>query len=331
MEPIKISIIIPAYNAELYLPESLRSVINQDYDNWEIIAIDDGSTDKTLEILKQEQKRDPRIRYVSIENSGVSHARNIGLSLAKGDYILFLDADDLIISHSLKALSDICTTTNADIISFNYKKYYINTNIDNLKTEQSPHFFQISFNGFFEKVFNKFSKKNYLGGYIWLRLYKKSFIQNKKFNTELRWYEDEDFLCNLLSQSTKTPLIYHTAACFYLYRKRCTSTMNANRPKRLLTLYRVQRNMQKRFNKHSNNFKLLNSLRILTIIQLKQLSLSQENIFGFKLFRNCLLKNITKIPLKNTLPYLFGAKFASLYSSFRLRPSNLKKTEKFWP
>ena len=77
MESIKISIIIPVYNAELYLSESLNSVANQSYRNWELIAINDGSTDKSLDILNQEHKKDSRIKIISISNSGVSHARNV--------------------------------------------------------------------------------------------------------------------------------------------------------------------------------------------------------------------------------------------------------------
>ena len=104
MESIKISIIIPVYNAELYLSESLNSVANQSYRNWELIAINDGSTDKSLDILNQEHKKDSRIKIISISNSGVSHARNVGLSAANGDYILFLDADDLLMPKSLQTL-----------------------------------------------------------------------------------------------------------------------------------------------------------------------------------------------------------------------------------
>ena len=331
MESIKISIIIPVYNAELYLSESLNSVANQSYRNWELIAINDGSTDKSLDILNQEHKKDSRIKIISISNSGVSHARNVGLSAANGDYILFLDADDLLMPKSLQTLAKICTSTDADIISFNYKKYYAQTNIQKLKIDQTSSFSQITVNSFFDKVFNKASTKDYLGGYVWLRIYKKSFLQNFKFDTQLRWYEDEDFLCNLLSKSKNSPIIYHTDARFYLYRKRRSSAINSSRAERLHVLYRVQRGMQRRYNANSHEYKTLNSLRILTLIQSKQLSLANGKNSNYTFFRNCLVRNLNSIPLKNAIPYILGSKIASLYASIRLNSPNKHKTNKFWP
>ena len=90
----KVSIIIPAYNCEKYIFECLESVINQTYSNLEIIIIDDGSTDNTSEICQRFEKIDNRIIYTWQENSGVSKARNKGIDLAKGKYIVFIDADD---------------------------------------------------------------------------------------------------------------------------------------------------------------------------------------------------------------------------------------------
>lgn len=91
MKPV-VSIIMPCYNAEMHLPESLGSVVNQTFSDLELIAIDDGSSDGTLARLQAET--DPRIRVLTQTNQGVSAARNAGLTHARGDYIAFLDADD---------------------------------------------------------------------------------------------------------------------------------------------------------------------------------------------------------------------------------------------
>ncbi|OFX56524.1 MAG: hypothetical protein A2046_14275 [Bacteroidetes bacterium GWA2_30_7] len=88
-----VSIIIPCYNAEKWIAVTIQSVINQTYYNWELIIVDDGSTDKSAEIIKTFE--DKRITYFQIENSGVSTARNYGANNAKGDFIGFLDADDI--------------------------------------------------------------------------------------------------------------------------------------------------------------------------------------------------------------------------------------------
>lgn len=90
----KISIVIPCYNAEGFIAETLSSVFSQSYSNYEVLVVDDGSTDKSKEIIHQISH--PSLHYISQENSGVSSARNKGLERADGDYILFLDADDLL-------------------------------------------------------------------------------------------------------------------------------------------------------------------------------------------------------------------------------------------
>lgn len=90
-----VSIIIPAYNAEKYIIETINSVLNQTYSNWELIIIDDGSQDKTAELIANLYKNDSRINYYYQKNTGVSGARNNGLSKCKGEYIALLDADDV--------------------------------------------------------------------------------------------------------------------------------------------------------------------------------------------------------------------------------------------
>ena len=92
----KVSVIIPVYNAEKFISETIESVIAQTYQDWEIIAVDDGSTDKTLEILKEHEKKlSKKLRVITQKNSGVSIARNTGVAAANGEYIAFLDHDDL--------------------------------------------------------------------------------------------------------------------------------------------------------------------------------------------------------------------------------------------
>ena len=92
---IKLSIIIPVYNVQNFLPLTLNAVLNQSYQNLEIILIDDGSTDTSLSICEEYAKKDVRIKVFHQENKGVSVARNIGLSLATGKYIGFVDSDDM--------------------------------------------------------------------------------------------------------------------------------------------------------------------------------------------------------------------------------------------
>lgn len=126
-----ISIVIPCYNQAEWLNESLLSVFNQTYSNWECIIINDGSTDKSEEIAKVWVNKDSRFRYYYQKNKGVSAARNFGLEKAKGNYIQFLDADDVIdckkIELSLKTLKE-SNDKNAKILISNFRMFRGNSN-----------------------------------------------------------------------------------------------------------------------------------------------------------------------------------------------------------
>ena len=101
---MKISVIIAAYNAEKYLVETLQSVVNQTLDDYEIITINDGSKDGTLDILKEYEKQHPNFTVISKENGGVSAARNDGLNVAQGKYVYFYDADDILELEALEKM-----------------------------------------------------------------------------------------------------------------------------------------------------------------------------------------------------------------------------------
>ena len=100
---VSVSVIMPAYNAANYISESIRSVQNQTFKNWELIIIDDGSCDDTRKIAHQFQANDQRVECLSLRaNKGVAHARNIGTKMARGRYVAFLDADDIWLPNKLE-------------------------------------------------------------------------------------------------------------------------------------------------------------------------------------------------------------------------------------
>ena len=104
MEKDKISVIVPVYNKEQYIGKCIGRIMKQTYNNLEIIAVDDGSTDKSLSILKKLTQSDSRINLLTGVNHGVSYARNRGLEAASGDYVIFVDADDYILPDYLEKL-----------------------------------------------------------------------------------------------------------------------------------------------------------------------------------------------------------------------------------
>ena len=118
-----ISIIIPIYNNEKFISRCLDSIINQTYKKIEIIIVNDGSTDKSLDVISKYEKKDNRIKVINKKNEGVSIARNIGIESSKGDYITFVDADDWLELDAIEKLYIEITEKNVDVVRGNY---YIN-------------------------------------------------------------------------------------------------------------------------------------------------------------------------------------------------------------
>ena len=110
-----ISIIVPVYNTEKYLKECLDSIINQSYKNLEIIVVNDGSSDNSISIINEYKKNDKRIKLIDITNHGLSYARNIGVKKSHGDFVLFVDSDDVIHIDMIKILYSNLINTNSDI------------------------------------------------------------------------------------------------------------------------------------------------------------------------------------------------------------------------
>ena len=123
MEPF-FSIIIPVYNVEHYLEQCLDSVVNQGFRSWELICINDGSTDRSINILKDYSDKYAQISIKTINNSGTAVARNRGINLAKGQYLLFIDSDDWIGPDALQIIYDAVKNNPMDILSFNGHLYY---------------------------------------------------------------------------------------------------------------------------------------------------------------------------------------------------------------
>ncbi len=114
----KVSIIVPVYNVENYLRECLDSLINQTFEDFEIICVNDGSSDSSLDILNEYASNDNRIRIITQENAGPSNARNNGLDNAAGDYIYFMDSDDILDLNAIKELYDLAVEKDLDLVIF---------------------------------------------------------------------------------------------------------------------------------------------------------------------------------------------------------------------
>jgi glycosyltransferase involved in cell wall biosynthesis len=117
--PPLVSVIMPAYNAEKYIRDSIQSVLDQTYSNWELLVVDDGSTDKTADVVRQFAAQDSRIKYIFQQNGRQSKARNTGIAQSSGTLLAFLDSDDLWLPQKLERQLQTLDATNVDVVYSN--------------------------------------------------------------------------------------------------------------------------------------------------------------------------------------------------------------------
>src|SRR6185369_2448604 len=132
-----VSIVMPAYNAGKYIADSIESVLAQTYSDWELIVVDDGSTDDTASVVHDFMKRERRVRYVYQENGRLGKARNTGIRDSRGDLIAFLDSDDLWIETKLELQLRALREQNADLVYCNAYVFTDDNPLDETKKLQS--------------------------------------------------------------------------------------------------------------------------------------------------------------------------------------------------
>ena len=187
----KVSVIIPVYNGEKYIPSSELHVLGQNFKDFEVIYINDGSTDKTLEKLKELQTRYKNIRIYSQENQGAGMARNKGLSLARGKYVMFLDIDDIFNKNLLNIMYKKAVKTNSDIVICHA------ITVENGKIWSYD--MSLPFGHPVDKeVFNRNDIKarilNFTGSEIWDKMFRRKFlIKNRILFPKLAHTEDVAF------------------------------------------------------------------------------------------------------------------------------------------
>ena len=169
----KISVIMPVYNVERYIRESLNSVINQTYKNLEIILVDDGSKDLSGNICDEYSKKDKRVKVIHKENGGLSSARNAGLDVATGKYIMFIDSDDYYEKNACELLCNAIGSQKADYVIGNY----IHITHDGVKWDE-PLFDKNIYNNFTLSI--KDYKKSFfvMNSVVWNKIFKRDFIES---------------------------------------------------------------------------------------------------------------------------------------------------------
>ena len=237
----KVSVIIPVYNVEEYLRECLDSVINQTLKEIEIITVDDGSTDSSLEILKEYAKKDNRITVMKQENLHAGVARNAGLAVAKGEYLSFLDSDDFFELNMLEEMSkkadedesDV-TVCNADIYDDREKKYH---QPDFMLKKRFSTLSCIYTDTFKNNLFNFTSPS------LWNKIFMKKFILDHQLLFQSIWNcNDIGFTFSALAYSKKISIVYKT---LLHYRRNTTTSITSKRSKggaNIIRAYKYVRN-----------------------------------------------------------------------------------------
>lgn len=221
---MKVSVVIPVYNVEKYLSDCLDSILRQTLADFELILIDDGSADSSFAIMQQYALSDVRIRIVSQTNRGVSAARNHGLSLAQGDYVLFVDSDDTILPNTLEYLWNHAQKTDADIVLGNVWMY--NLDGGRCKIFLRPAWIDqqrlVRGDLLYAALMPTFS----FPSVVYLYFSKRSFlIENNLWMKEGIVHEDELWCTQALCISRKVaPLDF----CYYSYMQREGSIMNSD-------------------------------------------------------------------------------------------------------
>ena len=203
-----ISVIVPVYNSEKYLKKCIESILDQTYENIEIILVDDGSTDKSSAICDEYANKDLRISVIHKENGGLSSARNAGLKASCGELIGFVDSDDYIEPTMYEKLKENMDKYGSDIaVCQFYQSYKILTDlVDGLDKEEV-------YEG--KDKFSNLENDNYFMTVVaWNKLYKKDLFKSIKY-PEGRLFEDSYIICDILTKAKKVsyinePLYYYT-------------------------------------------------------------------------------------------------------------------------
>ena len=181
-----VTVIVPTYNTSKYIKKCIDSILNQTFKNIELIVIDDGSTDNTKDII--EKVNDKRLKYVYKENGGVSSARNLGIDLSTGNYIMFVDSDDYIDKDFIEVVHNYATKTECDIVRCGYRNITLDGKVIN----------EVKYplgNIIFNKDSMDLIMKNIFFGYGGGIFLKKDIIKNVRFDTSIKFAEDIKFIC----------------------------------------------------------------------------------------------------------------------------------------
>lgn len=199
---VLVSVVIPNYNGEKYLERCLNSIISQQYKNIEIIVVDDGSNDKSVEIVKKISNQHNKLILIEKDHCGPNLARKAGVSASKGKYIMFVDSDDYIKANTISKLVELFKRYKVDVIRFNYQKNKKEEKI-NFAAKEDIHEMVIGNEKIFELLLTTYKLNS-----LWCQIYKKDLLVIEDIFKNMKL--GEDFVANLeIHKRTNRMLIYN--------------------------------------------------------------------------------------------------------------------------
>lgn len=189
----KVSIVVPIYNAEKYIDRCIKSILDQSYHNLQLILINDGSTDHSLQLCQKFAREDGRVEVVSQRNAGVSSARNTGISLADGEFITFVDSDDCLTNSAIETALQYIDMTCADVVVYGWKRIYENSE----RYEEIIEQYEVVNDQtvIIRKILEHYSA--YGGGYPWNKIWRRKTFMNESiplFDLQLSFFEDLEWV-----------------------------------------------------------------------------------------------------------------------------------------
>lgn len=213
------SIIVPVYNTQRFLPLCLKSLINQTFDNFEIICVNDGSPDDSEKLLQEYAEKDARITVISQKNKGLGGARNTGIRAAKGEYLLFVDSDDWLSLGTLEKIKETIDQNRADIGMFGFYEF-----LDQTMQIRVADYLKL-FDGKDLCTCKEIADKMYASQCVWNKFYKRSFfIDNNLFFAENVYFEDLSVHTKAMVKAASIAFCRHN---LYYYRIRGNSIMQS--------------------------------------------------------------------------------------------------------
>lgn len=301
-----VSVIVPVYNTGTMLIDTVQSILNSTYQQIEIVIIDDGSNEDTANLCDFIAEKDCRVAVYHENNHGVSIARNTGLKYANGDFIMFVDSDDLISANCISILVEELMSSGADVSMGAYREWYGENNYK----VYSKKFRKIEYNE--EEILREFLLDNTFDWNVWNKIYKKEMLDGVSFPEKVRIAEDMYFLFQVCQRIHK---IVYVNDVLYDYRKQGESAMNDRNIKKFADSYEMIKRVYSELMVSGNSqsiewatiFYIKNSLRYLRFLASKD----QYNIATreFNEVRNAIIRIVNvrvfrKLRVKNKIEYL---------------------------